>query len=361
MDIQSVKGVKNACRNAIELTMSTEKILQAYNALEASSRAEQNHIEKTLENMTRRNYDITYANAAAPINLTTYVGNNQIVHPKVLYFPDKFGGHRFWMAYTPYPFADGAYENPCIAYSDDGYEWTNIPGNPLDDPGGVDVSVNTDTHLVYNETTATLEAWWRYVAKDIEPNPEIIYRKVSADGLNWTEKEVVINNETGDHVWYLSPCILYDGSKYKVWAVNSSDNTINYYEGTSATALSKVRDITLPYQDGDTAYRLWHIDVIEDNGKTVLLAMCKGNTNLTQKEQSWSLFLATSDDNITFSTPTLVMAGNPYGWDKQLYRSSIVNVDGEYRIYYSAQDEKQRHGLGISTSDKLSEFVGMIN
>lgn len=52
------------------------------------------------------------------------------------------------------------------------------------------------------------------------------------------------------------------------------------------------------------------------------------------------------------------MIGNPYGWDTQLYRSSIVNVDGEYRIYYSAQNEVQQYGLGVCTSDKLLNFVG---
>jgi hypothetical protein len=115
--------------------------------------------------------------------------------------------------------------------------------------------------------------------------------------------------------------------------------------------LTKVRDITLNYQDGEKVYKPWHIDVIEDNGKTVLLVMCKSGTD-------WSLFLSTSDDNVTFTIPELVMVGNPYGWDTRLYRSSIVNVDGEYRIYYSAQDETQKYGLGVSTSNTLSNFVG---
>lgn len=350
----------DGCRESIELTISTSDILYAYNELETKSDTERLRMRKILDSMMRRKYDISYANASAPLNLITYTGDNQIVHPKVLYFPSKFGKHKYWIAYNPYPFANGVYENPCIAYSDDGYEWTNIDGNPLDDPNGV--GVNTDVHIVYNGTTNLLEVWWRYAAQEegVDEYPEIIYRKTSADGLNWSEKEVVINNDSGDHVRYFSPCILHDGNKYKVWVVNSTDNTINYYEGTEATSLSKVRDITLNYQDSDITYRLWHIDVIEDGGKTVMVAMCKANTQLSQKQQIWSLFLTTSEDNINFETPKLVIIGNPYGWDKQIYRSSIVNVDGEYRIYYTAQDEKQRHGLGVCTSNKLSEFVGMI-
>lgn len=33
-------------------------------------------------------------------------------------------------------------------------------------------------------------------------------------------------------------------------------------------------------------------------------------------------------------------------------------INGEYRIYYSAQNEIQKYGLGVCTSDKLSGFVG---
>lgn len=462
------------CRQSVKLTISAADILESYNALEVKSDTERRNTKNAVEYMMRRNYDISYANAPTPLNLISYVGNNQIVHPKVLYFPDKFGGHKFWMAYTPYPFANDRYENPCVAYSDDGYEWTNIPGNPLFDAAGSGFC--SDTHLVYVETTGKLEVWYRYAHYGLTPVPEIMYRQTSTDGLNWTEKEVIVNNTSGDYVQYLSPAVIHDGSKYKLWVVNNTENRINYYESVAdiagetialddtmtsgkiiqngnfsaddtekymytekiklnaaksfqltaknkngitihpalryvtaydadgnvlsayslqsvpeATAsagrtvtmdksvdsviitiynaaaytdktiilpavensgeLAKVRDITLNYQDGETVYNPWHIDVIEDNGKTVLLTMCKSGT-------AWSLFLATSDDNIAFTTPKLVMVGNPYGWDNQLYRSSIINVDGEYRIYYSAQDVKQRHGLGICTSNTLSNFVG---
>lgn len=464
----------DACRKSIVLTISTADILKSYNALEAQSDAERRNTRNAVQYMMRRNYDISYANAPEPIDLTTHIGNNQIVHPKVLYFPNKFGGYKYWMAYTPYPFANDIYENPCIAFSSDGYNWVNIDGNPLDDPAGD--GYNSDTHLVYVESTGTLEIWYRYVSNyETAPVSEIIYRQTTKDGINWTEKEIVINNDSGDYVQYLSPAVVHDGEKYKVWVVNSTSNTISYYgsgvstpeqaialddsmtvgkvtqtgkvdeadtnymytekiklnaeksfqltgvnlkgttvhpalryvtaydsEGnvladhclqsiaeatvsdgrtitmdesvdsviisiykafdyTSKTVtlpavvsdgeLTKVRDITLNYQDGEKVYKPWHIDVIEDNGKTVLLTMCKSGTE-------WSLFLATSDDNVTFTTPKLVMIGNPYGWDTRLYRSCIVNIDGEYRIYYSAQNEAQKYGLGICTSNILSNFVG---
>lgn len=462
------------CRKSIVLTISTDDLLASYNALEIQNDTERRNTKNAVEYMMRRKYDISYANAPTPLGLITYVGNNQIVHPKVLYFPNKFGNRKYWMAYTPYPFANDRYENPCVAYSSDGYNWTNIDGNPLDDPAGD--GYNSDTHLVYVESTGTLEIWYRYVSNYKNPPvSEIIYRQTTKDGINWTEKEIVANNTSGEYVQWLSPAVIHDGEKYKVWVVNDTTKTINYYESaafspaitinlddsmnvgrvdqvgrvdTSATdyshtekiklnaaksfqltgtnlngvvihpalryvtaydangkilneyclqnvaeasttvgrtitmnasvdsvivtiykasnytnktvtlptvgnnnGLTKVRDITLTYQAAGKTYNPWHLDVIEDNGKTVLLIMCKSGT-------TWSLFLSTSVDNIAFTTPELVIAGNPYGWDTRLYRSSIVNVDGEYRIYYSAQNEIQKYGLGVCTSDKLSGFVG---
>lgn len=346
----------DAARLSVKFAVSTPDILYSYNTLESKYVAERERLGKAVEYMMRRNYDISYANAPEPIDLIAYTGNNQIVHPKVLYFSNKFGGHRYWMAYTPYPWAIDTYENPCIAYSDNGYEWTNIAGNPLDDPLGN--GYNSDTHLVYVESTNTLEVWYRYVGDyATTPVPEIIYRQTSTDGINWTAKEVVINNTSGDYTKYLSPCILHDGNKYKMWVVNGTDRTAHYYEGADIGSLTEVRAINLSFIDNGDVYRLWHMDIIEDDGKTVLLGMAKTSAS-GAVNQKWTLFLATSDDNITYTTPAVVIRGNPYGWDKQIYRSSIVKVDGEYRIYYSAQNEKQKHGLGICTSLSLSGFVG---
>lgn len=345
-------------RKSITLDVSTSDILYAYNTMEAEYSAVNERMKKMLESTMRRNYNISYANAPEANGLIAYTGNNQIVHPKVLYFPEKFGGHRYWMAYTPYPWAIDLYENPCIAYSDDGYEWTNIPGNPLDDPEGD--GYNSDTHLVYIEDTKTLEVWYRYVGNyDNEVVEEIIYRQTTKDGINWTEKEIVINNVSGNYVQYLSPAIIHDGEKYKMWVVNGNDRSIRYYETTDLSSFNEIRTINIDFTDEDNTFRPWHIDVIEDNGQTILLCMAK-TTASAASEQKWTLFIATSTDNEIFSIPTAVIRGNPYGWDEQIYRSSIVNVDGEYRIYYSAQNKSQKHGLGISTSDTLSNFVGKL-
>ena len=66
--------------------------------------------------------------------LETYrSGKNQPTHPDIIKFNDKWNGYKYWMSYTPYPYADGEEENPSIAVSNDLYNWTIPKGlaNPI--------------------------------------------------------------------------------------------------------------------------------------------------------------------------------------------------------------------------------------
>ena len=321
-------------------------------------------LKDTVIALMANNYELTYANAKQPLSFKSYVGNAQNVHPKVLYFPNKFGEHYYWMAYTPYPYASDGYENPCIAYSDDGYEWHDIEGNPLDNPNGN--GYNSDTHLVYRDDTETLECWYRYVGSASQsPREETLYRQTSTDGLTWSEKELIYSNTSVDYAEFLSPAILWDGTDYNIWVVASSNNTIKYYtaSGSDPTTLTYVRTINKAWTDGDgLSYKPWHLDVIVDNGEYIALVMCK--TLASASEERWTMFMLTSDDNITYGTPYVVIYGDAESWDAYMYRGSIVKVGDEYRIYYSAGSDTYGTtsvwGIGVSISKDLQHFVGSI-
>ena len=314
--------------------------------------------------MAAQTYNLAFANAPASIDMMNYIGNDQNVHPKVLYFADGFGGHKYWMAYTPYPLSYDKFENPCIAYSDDGYAWTNIEGNPIDDANGN--GYNSDTHLVYNGST--LECWYRLVDDEsASPRKETLKRRTSSDGLTWSNAETVLENSSGDYSKLLSPAVIYESGKYCMWVVNGSSSpvAIDYYESTSLPTWTKIRTITLSYTDGGTSLYPWHLDVIKENGQYILLVMGRNNTT---KGSKWTLFLATSSDNATYTTPEVVMRGSA-GWDEYMYRSSIVKVPGGYRIYYSAGGNgnigsesiynRAVWGIGISESETLEGFIGV--
>ena len=311
-------------------------------------------------NIKYSNDGIASANALCPIKLKNYIGNTQNVHPKVLYFSDGFGNHKYWMAYTPFPYSRDVYENPCIAYSDDGYLWMNIPGNPLDDPHGV--GYNSDTHLVYNN--GLLECWWRYVGKN--KSEETIYRSLSADGIVWSKKKQMQTTNVKSINTFLSPAIICEDNKYCIWVEHSAG--IDYYEAmvTDPAKWIFIRRFELVYTDDGMPVKPWHLDVIKDGDTYVMLVMCRNGTGIDNNKVS--LFITTSEDNVTYTAPEKIVGGNEEGWDKYMYRSSIVHDDVGYKIYYSAGSggtktiyrRRAVWGIGITESHSLSNFVAAI-
>lgn len=304
-----------------------------------------------LKTLMRNNYDVSFANAREALYWKNPYGNSQNMHPKVLYIPNGVGGHKYWMAYTPYDFGDVKHENPCIAYSDDGYSWTDIAANPLANTDGeADTVYFSDTHLVY--TGSRLECWYRKA----DGYTETIYRRNSPNGINWTEPETIYTVTINGNA-LLSPVIIYDNPthKYRIWVVNSANGYhIDYYEAPSTDIGNwiLIRSTTLEYVYNGTTYTVWHIDISYIDGKYILIAMCKGTP--------WCIFMATSDDNITYTTPEILLyPNNADDWDAEMYRSCVIKTDSDYRIYYSAR-WRLIYGTGVTTSDSLAKFIGTI-
>ncbi len=302
-------------------------------------------------------YRLEYANAMDPLNLITYAGNRQICHPKVLFIEEGFAGHAYWMAYTPYPWYIEEFENPCIACSDDGYTWTNINGNPIDDPRGD--GYDSDTHLVYREDTGELECWYRYVSNTAAlPVHEVLCYRTSKDGVHWSDEIIALDSAGEIFSHYLSPALIWTGKEYMIWVVciENGEYAIDQYTYNGTDEPVFVRRTQLEYYEEETGihHTPWHLDVIEDNGRYVFLVMAKNPSG----DRHWVLFLTESEDLVSFSTPKVVMRGAQHGWDNNMYRSSIVKTDSEYRIYYSAMNWRGVHGLGVSVSDHLGDFVG---
>lgn len=278
----------------------------------------------------------TFTNADTIIRLKNYLGNYQNTHPKVLYFPQKLYGHKYWMAYTPYPKGKPKYENPSIAFSDNGKTWYNIVSNPIDNPQGKSWQYNSDTHLVYNSTTERLEAWFRYA--DEHEQSEIIYRMTSTNGYVWQTKEVMHTSYGAHCARCLSPAILHDGDKYQIWLVNAEKKAIDYYESTTGADWQYIQSINLPYDTSDVSgYTPWHIDVIWADGKYRMVVMAKHPA----KNIPWTLFYTESVDNQSWLTPYELLHPRKGHWDEQLYRSSIVQIDGGYALYYAAKRQFQ--------------------
>ena len=73
-------------------------------------------------------------NAEEPLELKTYDGGNEGLHPSCLYFSNGWNGYKFWFVFTPYKDMNDAIENPCVYVSQDGEHFESLAGaNPLDD------------------------------------------------------------------------------------------------------------------------------------------------------------------------------------------------------------------------------------
>ena len=139
-------------------------------------------------------------NAKSPLNIETYDGGNEGLHPSCLYFKEEWNGYKFWFVFTPYKDMNDAIENPCMYVSQDGEKFAPLEGaNPLDDITlPKEQEYNSDPELVYNSDLNRIECWWRRVQRDKYPtedgkNREIIYRRFTYDGRTWSEKEVMLD------------------------------------------------------------------------------------------------------------------------------------------------------------------------
>lgn len=285
-------------------------------------------------------------NASAPLKIKTYDGSNQAMHPKVLYFKNKWNGWRYWMSYTPYPQSDATYENPSLAVSQDGISWNEPTGvkNPIvKAPSDVDKGgYNSDPELVMNGKT--MQLWYRNdpankAGNGVDLSHNRIYMISSTDGVKWTEPKLVLD---GNYRYY-SPAVIYDDNKYEVWF--SDDNGDVLY--TSSADMKNWSDPVITDLRA-TDWNAWHQDVIKTDSQYKIVFSAYNTTNKDKKGNVihgyQCLFYATSSDGISFSKPVMILAPSKdkTAYDNQLiYRSTLVDVDGTYDLYYSAMNTKK--------------------
>lgn len=287
------------------------------------------------------NTDKYCKNANAPLNIKTYDKRDQANHPKVLYFHTPWNGWKYWMSYTPYPGGNAEYENPSIAVSDDGIYWTEPSKNenpvvkkPPDSEKGGHYS---DPHLVMDGKT--MELWYRYNPADPKGRGtshlvNAIYMKTSTDGTTWSEAKLILSDKSK----YFSPAVLLEDGVYKMWYTDV-DGKLHLRQSRDLTNWSEPEtvDLTMP------GHCIWHQDVIKTNAgyDIVFSAFKKGEFDRNNQ----CLYYASSSDGIHFSPPVLILSPSK-GADKldnkMIYRSSLVDVDGEYRIYYSAMNHSSQ-------------------
>lgn len=300
-------------------------------------------------------------NARADLDLVNYLGNRENIHPKVLYFGDGWNGYRYWMAYTPYPSGLVAHENPCIAVSNDGIVWVAPEGleNPLVSmPEG---GYNSDTHLVYNPGTDMLECWWRPCDESSGKLRDAFVRRLSSDGVSWDEPQMVL--EWGpESRCRLSPCVsIVDGQYYAVYSdcVNLHDM---WGDPTEDGGIIWHDERVMPVDRTDDRLVFWHQDMIIDDDRNVEMIVNAFTPDNNNNSADLYYIRYNLDEPDVISVPQLILARGTHIDDidcRSIYRSSIVKVDDEYRIYYSSIDYSWHRHMSLTYGTDLSDLHGM--
>jgi hypothetical protein len=157
-------------------------------------------------------------------------------HPSVLVFDEPWNGYSYWMAFTPYPNAESAFENPCICASKDGLAYEVPAGvvNPIIPPAAAP-GYNADTHLIHDPVANILIMIYRERNNGANALNRVICI-TSADGRTWSAPTTLLQGATGT-LDFASPSIWWDPvtNKYVIFAHNLdvSNWPIMRYESSS--------------------------------------------------------------------------------------------------------------------------------
>lgn len=303
------------------------------------------------------------ANAAEPLNIKTYDGYNQACHPKVLYFEDGWNGWEYWMAYTPYPYCDDDYENPCIAVSHDGIEWTEPEGisNPVTGfpPTLSEGAHYSDPHILVNGDV--MELWFRWNPSygngvNADSNGGVVLRCVSENGISWSKPETMLAGSEYNYDPVLSPVVMADGGGYTMW-YSKRDGKIWRTTSADGHEWSELEAADLSVW----GYDIWHQDIIFSDG-IYEIVFCARPQNSENNLVGLEAFYARSYDGLHFTEPVKIVSpdASVSGYDDcSIYRLSLLRTGGGYRLYYSSMSSWYVWKINLASGGSISELVGM--
>ena len=121
-----------------------------------------------------------------PLDIATYDGTRQVVHPDFVAAPAGLFGRPFHLAITPYPYGNPAFENPSFFESTRRSTWSLADGapNPVVQPQDGYLS---DPDVVLVPETGELWMYYRQVT-----TVNTIHLMRSRDGVTWSEPVTVL-------------------------------------------------------------------------------------------------------------------------------------------------------------------------
>lgn len=276
-------------------------------------------------------------------------------HPSVVCEVEEWNGHRWWMVETPFPpfyvmpYKD-RWELPCVHYSDDGKHWKSA-GAPIDDLTEEQIashSYHSDPHLVMKD--GVLHCYYRLM-EDHDAKTTII-RKQSIDGVNWSEREIVIIDKDITKNIYreeiISPAIVWTGKKWRMYYVDDTftniERGIQMAESEDGVHFTHVGSVWEQQE-----VKPWHIDVQLIDGIYYLLVHDVDHNTLT-------LFDSADGTRWNNGKALLKASGNLSDfWSHKLYRACVVKADEGKQMYFSCTDSMASY-VGVMRQDEQGRW-----
>ncbi|KLU62160.1 hypothetical protein CEB3_c15240 [Peptococcaceae bacterium CEB3] len=314
------------------------------------------------------------ANASRYMVTPTYDRSGQAVHPSVIDFKTEYGlqswgGSRYWMALTPFPYFWSTHENPSLLVSEDGLRWNNPPGikNPLVPRplGLINRNYNSDPELIYDPNQNMLILYWRQYsegafekiwAKKIFPNHRQS-NKILCFEKKWDLKTGLDLSPT---VWRKSA---------KEWYMWTTDGNVTMHSYTSGDGFiwSSPQPCNAPWNTWNGGYIPWHIAAKPNHLEQTVEFLIAGWPKKGTIENCQLLYATAPMSNpkelsMPLAEP-LLRRGTGNQWDNgYIYRSSFVREPGSshtLRIWYSACSSEKVWHFGY-TEGQLSQRMSSV-
>ena len=135
------------------------------------------------------------------IQIKTYDGSDQVVHPDVVFWRDTY-----WLVCTPYPYSIDSYENPSIYKGDTPYSFFAPQDciNPVALPSQIKVGNHISDPCIYDYHDK-LYVIYRDTTKDCDIFYQRLYSVSSVDGSIWSDPLLIASSNTDS---LISPAII---------------------------------------------------------------------------------------------------------------------------------------------------------
>jgi PKD repeat protein len=278
-------------------------------------------------------------NANTYLEISTYDESNQLTHPCVIYDESGWNGYTYIMAMTPYPYYDYRFENPSMRYSNDGITWVKIPGQPDPIIPQPPTGFYSDVSIERVDTTLYLFYRWSETAETL-----VYYNyTTTTDGIHWAQPVKTTLPPIR------SSSFIYNGIGWESWGHTITGSTTVFEHFTSADAMTWVKSGTISLDT--STFVPWHSEVKKYDNKYMLLMV---------EDPYKDLRFFTSDDGLAwkFENDKLpVLYGRPGMWDTGIYKTSFVEVNNHYAVWYAAFDNGGESRIGYTQYPTMSGII----